>query len=971
MKKTIYFILMPFILAAGSADYFQQEVNYTIDVTLNDTDHTLTAFESIEYKNQSPDTLTYIWFHLWPNAYKNTETAYAKQAFKNGSTRFYFATDDTRGYIDSLDFSIDGTKAEWHFHDEWIDVAKIALHEPLLPGKTVTIETPFFVKLPDVYSRLGHTGKHYEITQWYPKPAVYDQYGWHPMPYLNMGEFYSEFGTFDVKITLPENYRIMATGDLINGEKEYAWLDSLAKVDIQDEKQEKKSFLSKLKEKKKKDDDQTDVASKMKTLHFHQENVHDFAWFADPNWIVRKGELFLADSTRSVTLWSMYLPKNAELWEKSIEYIHDAGYWYSKFYGDYPYNHITAVDGDMSAGGGMEYPNITVISSGGSKDILELVIMHEVGHNWFYSILGSDEREHPWMDEGINEYANIKYWEKKYLDQNERFTLMEFPQNKLGIGKNLSFRWALAYMGYVGRANPGNDQPITLASEQINPGNYGSIIYGKTGLCFRYLQHYLGEEKMDEIMQDYYETWKFKHPYPEDFQTIVKSNVSEDLSWFFFDLLNSTNVIDYSIKRQGKVAVISNKGTISSPVEVVFYNKNDHEIQRDWYKDIESNLSIPFPEEAVKAVIDPDDYMPDINRMNNATRHPLNFSLIFDQPDYSKREWYYVPWLGGNAYSGFTPGFVLYSGFIPTYRYGLSITPMWDFKHNKPVGSLSGEYTWYQVSKLRSLALSGGLKDLGNVKSQNLSFSGLIKKPIISSPSLTISGAVYHHEIGEELNPVYYSEGEFTVAEFEAAFYHQVNPLLNYSVSIGGTKGMQDADFSKAFTTFSVDRRWSRSMRSNLRLWVGGFLGDGKIPYQFLNYLGGGVDPHFGNILVLDRSTDAESVFNIFDEQYEEEGPALKGRAIVEGEPIVSREMAWGINLNQSIPKLPFQLFADFAGASDLKDTYFDAGLKIKMGVVSIFVPLYQNWDDDPTPNDLTWVKDRLRFELSMPNINF
>ena len=116
----------------------------------------------------------------------------------------------------------------------------------------------------------------------------------------------------------------------------------------------------------------------MKTLHFHQENVHDFAWFADKNWIVRKGELLLSDSTQNITLWSFYLPKNAELWENSIEYLHDSGYWYSKFYGDYPYNHITAVDGDMSAGGGMEYPNITVISSGGSKDFLEYVIMHDL-----------------------------------------------------------------------------------------------------------------------------------------------------------------------------------------------------------------------------------------------------------------------------------------------------------------------------------------------------------------------------------------------------------------------------------------------------------------------------------------------------------------------------------------------------------------------------------------------------------------
>ncbi len=170
------------------------------------------------YKNNSPDTLRFIWFHLWPNAYKNTETAFAKQRERFLNTSFIFSEEKKRGYIDSLNFTIDGIKAEWDYHKDWIDVAKVQLPKSLPPGDNITIETPFFVKLPKVFSRLGHTGKHYEITQWYPKPAVYDHKGWHPMPYLDMGEFYSEFGSFDVKITLPEKYRIMATGDLVNGE---------------------------------------------------------------------------------------------------------------------------------------------------------------------------------------------------------------------------------------------------------------------------------------------------------------------------------------------------------------------------------------------------------------------------------------------------------------------------------------------------------------------------------------------------------------------------------------------------------------------------------------------------------------------------------------------------------------------------------------------------------------------------------
>lgn len=972
MKKLIYLIFLSLMVITARDGYFQQEVNYTIDVVLDDSAHSLTAFESIQYKNNSPDTLDFIWFHLWPNAYKNTETAYAKQAFKNGSTRFYFSDEKTRGFIDSLDFKVNGTKADWYYHDEWIDVAKVMLSEPLFPGGTVTIETPFFVKLPDVYSRLGHSGKHYEITQWYPKPAVYDRYGWHPMPYLNMGEFYSEFGTFDVKITLPENYRIMATGDLVNGDKEYAWLDSLAKIDIQNEKPEKLSLLSKIKKKKQKDDDRTAITEKMKTLHFHQENVHDFAWFADPNWIVRKGELKLADSTRTVTLWSMYLPKNAELWEKSIEYLHDSGYWYSKFYGDYPYNHITAVDGDMSAGGGMEYPNITVISSGGSKDLLEFVIMHEVGHNWFYGILGSDEREHAWMDEGINEYANIKYWEKKYPERNGQIIVQDFIQNKLGIGENIDFRWMMGYMGYAGRAISGDDQPMELPSEDYHSGNYGSIVYAKSAIVFRFLQHYIGEKKMDEIMQDYYETWKFKHPQPNDFQSLVESHLEEDMSWIFDDLINSTKVIDYSLKRRGEKILLKNEGDITCPVEVAFYNKHGKEVQKEWYTDIDNEIYLSVPNGVEKVVIDPTNQMPDIRRTNNSTRRPVKFHFVFDQPDYAKKEWYWLPWMVGNTYNGITPGLVLYSGFIPTYDYGVSFVPMWDFNHNSPVGTFSGKKTYYKTLGLHTLTISGAIADFGNRSSQSFSFSGVVKKPVVSTPTLTLNGVVYHHNLtGEMLNPEYYDNGDFIVSVLNAVYSNRPNPLLSYTAFAGITKGFEDNSFTKFQFGGTLNHRWSKKIRTGLRFWAGGFIGSGEIPQQYRTYLGGGVDPNFENILVFDRSADAASMYNLLDEQFVEDGPSLHGRAVNKNGPIVSTDISWGINLSQSIPKLPFRLFTDIAGASDLGETYIDAGFKVGLGSVSIFIPLYQSWDEAKTPSDMGWIKDRLRFEFGIPNMRF
>ena len=280
----LFFAISFFIFTfVWSEEYFQQDVTYDIEVKLNDEDKTLSAFEKLTYKNNSPDTLEFIWFHLWPNAYKNDSSAMAKQFYRLGNTRFLYTKKEDRGYIDSLDFHVDGEKVDWEFHEEWIDVVKINLSKPLLPGKKINIETPFFVKLPKVVSRLGHTGKHFEITQWYPKPAVYDKDGWHPMPYLNMGEFYSEFGTFDVKITLPENYRIMATGDMVGAEKEIDWLDSLATIGDSLKNLSKKELIkfSKNKSSKNKNEKLNEHDSlktfKNKTIHFRQKNVHDFA----------------------------------------------------------------------------------------------------------------------------------------------------------------------------------------------------------------------------------------------------------------------------------------------------------------------------------------------------------------------------------------------------------------------------------------------------------------------------------------------------------------------------------------------------------------------------------------------------------------------------------------------------------------------------------------------------------------------
>ena len=200
---------------AFSQQYFQQKVNYSIDVTLNDKRHELSAFEKVEYFNNSQDTLRFLYFHLWPNAYSNNTTDLAKQLFTKKGKQRLFNDPQLRGSIDSLNFKVDNKEVVWYLLPNQPDICKITLNKPLYPGQSILISTPFHVNIPKgVTSRLGHIGESYQISQWYPKPAVYDKTGWHQMPYLDQGEFYSEFGSFDVRITLPENYTVGASGDL-------------------------------------------------------------------------------------------------------------------------------------------------------------------------------------------------------------------------------------------------------------------------------------------------------------------------------------------------------------------------------------------------------------------------------------------------------------------------------------------------------------------------------------------------------------------------------------------------------------------------------------------------------------------------------------------------------------------------------------------------------------------------------------
>lgn len=519
------FCLLP--IAYCQFPYWQQQVNYKIDVTLNDADHTLDGFVKMDYHNNSPDTLYFIWIHLWPNAFKNDKTAFTDQDLENGSTDFYFSNADKRGYINRLDFKVNGELAKTTDHPQHQDIVKLILPKPIAPNSTAKIETPFHVKLPYNFSRGGHIDQAYQITQWYPKPAVYDRKGWHPMPYVDQGEFYAEFGNYEVQITLPDNYVVAATGDLQN-ESEMQWLKNrkpfTREPKAKKQPQQKKKVI---------EESITPASRKTKTLQYQQNNVTDFAWFADKTYTVKTDTLQLP-SGKIITTNAFYYSENKENWNNSIAMIKRAILTKSQWLGEYPYNIVSVVDGGN--GGGMEYPTITLLDDGGSEKMLDFVINHEVGHNWFQAILGTHERTHPWMDEGMNTYYDNRYSLQQYGTANLDIiqTRSKFINNR--VPDDIQHLLLQTVIGVK------KDQPIETTSEKFSAFNYNMVAYIKAGDWMKLLEEELGKETFDKAMQEYYKRWQFKHPYPEDFKKVVEEVSGKNLD-ATFSLLNKKGAL--------------------------------------------------------------------------------------------------------------------------------------------------------------------------------------------------------------------------------------------------------------------------------------------------------------------------------------------------------------------------------------------------------------------------------------------
>jgi hypothetical protein len=471
VKKLLSASVCILLQAAAFGQQWQQRVDHRIEVRLDTASRTLDGFERITYFNRSPDTLRYIPFHVWPNAFKNDRTAFSEQQLRNGDTRFYFSNKEERGYINRLDFRVNGQAARTEDHPNHIDIIRLLLPAPLLPGDSALITTPFHVKLPFNFSRGGYEGKSVQATQWYPKPAVYDAEGWHPMPYLDQGEFYNDFGNYDVSITLPRKMIVAATGENVF-QNDVLAADTIKQSGVPD----------------------------LETWRFRQNNVHDFAWFASPNFI-RKEDSCRLQSGRIVTVSTFYSAAEKKQWDSSLIYAKRALLFYSNEVGEYPYQTLSIVQGPgEGAGGGMEYPTITLVAPAVNAKALDITIAHEVGHNWFQGLLANNERQQPWLDEGVNSFYERKYSRLFYGPGTE-------PEEHL----------------FLTLARQHRDQPIATPSDSFHRFNYALVAYYKTARWLEGIEQQIGADSFRRMMQDWFSKEAYHHVSAEQFGAHLQS----------------------------------------------------------------------------------------------------------------------------------------------------------------------------------------------------------------------------------------------------------------------------------------------------------------------------------------------------------------------------------------------------------------------------------------------------------------
>lgn len=596
-------------------EYWQNVANYTIKAELIPDDHRVKSSVSIEYINNSPDELNFVWLQLDQDLFSSDSWG-AKLTPYQGSR---FGNRAFEGGFDLSKIQVEQNGKKYSPNTRKVDTnLKLNLREAMEPaGGQITITVEYEFQIPPYGSdRMGRleteNGWIYELAQWYPRMVVYDDVkGWNVLPYLGAGEFYLEYGDFDYYITVPSEFIVVGSGKLLNPEKvltkeQNKRLDRALKSD------ETVTILGADEIGK---EDSRPARGKTMTWHFRMENARDIAWAASKAFIWDAARINLPDGEKALAM-SAYPVESAgdEKWSRSTEYVKNSIEYYSDTWFKYSYPVAVNVAGIV---GGMEYPGIVFCSYRAGGRGLWGVTDHEFGHNWFPMVVGSNEREYAWMDEGFNTFIN-------------GYSTQEFNNGEYQPRRTSS-------RGITGWMTSDRAEPIFTAPDQIQNGNLGVLAYYKPALGLRMLREaVIGPELFDEAFRAYIDRWKFKHPTPNDFFNTMEDVSGHDLDYFWRGWFATTWTLDQAVDSvtyidgdvtKGSLISISNKQDMVMPVimEITQENGVTEQVKLPalvWKNGDEWTMKYNSTSPIVNIVIDPDELMPDVDASNNSWSVP-------------------------------------------------------------------------------------------------------------------------------------------------------------------------------------------------------------------------------------------------------------------------------------------------------------------------------------------------------------
>ena len=524
----------------------QRVVAYQIDAKYDPPSHTVDATETLTYHNltgQPQDTFP---FHLYLNAFQPKSTwmheAHRDGSFRTSSLAEWKESDYGSNVVTSFEVvGMGDLTKQMKFispddgNPDDKTVFQVKLPRPIPPGQDVTFKISFKAKFPEVVARTGYKRTFLLAGQWFPKVGLWWHGQWNCHQFHAMTEFFADFGTYDVKITLPKDHVIGATG-----------------VQVSDQ----------------------DNGNGTKTVAFHAEDVHDFAWTADPNYKVIN-ETF-EGSVGPVKIRLLSYDSHEREWQPYMTCVKDSMKKFDEWYGPYPYAQLTVVDPPHGAteAGGMEYPTFITGDSGWyipkGVHLIDLVTEHEFGHQYWYGMVATNEFENGWLDEGINSYTEVKVIDSFYGPDVSVINWLGGQLGERGIQR----------MGYLG--SPDIDPLSKMSFQDMSIGTYGDITYGKTATMLITLEKIIGEQTLQRAIHTYFMRYRFTHPTQEDFMKTINEVAGQDLSWYWNQAVYGTQVMDYEVLRADSNPVNwwdenlkEKKGETEYETQVILHRKGD------------------------------------------------------------------------------------------------------------------------------------------------------------------------------------------------------------------------------------------------------------------------------------------------------------------------------------------------------------------------------------------------------------